>query len=153
MAGMGTPKSGPTHGEGESPCRLAGLISRSQLDFEIDFFERILNRDPNYVEVLVNLGELFSKKKCHKRALQVDLRLADLKPNDSTVQYNLCCSYAVLNQPVDALAALRRAVQLGYDDVEHLLLDTDLDSLHGLSEFQDIVRQLEDKPAAIVRET
>lgn len=151
MSGKGIPRSEQSHDEGESPCRLAGLMSRSQVDFEIDFFERILNRDPNYVDVLVNLGELFSRKGCHKRALQVDLRLAGLRPNEPTVQYNLCCSYAVLNQPVDAIEALRRSVRAGFDDVEHLLLDADLDSLRPLPAFQEVVRELDVKLAAAAR--
>jgi tetratricopeptide (TPR) repeat protein len=153
MPGNGTPQSEPKHlAEGESPCRLAGLVSRSQLDFEIDFFERILNRDPNYVEVLVNLGELFSRKGCHKRALQVDLRLADLIPHEPTVYSNLACSFAALNHPAEALQALRRAVDLGYDDLEHLLIDADLGSLHALAGFQELVRELDRSRSIVSRE-
>src|SRR5580765_4322480 len=88
--------------EFDAACRLSTLRKRSQLDFEIDFFERILSRDPNYVEVLMNLGELFSEKGCHRRALQVDLRLAQLRPRSETVMYNLACSYAMLNQKTEA---------------------------------------------------
>src|SRR4029077_10257234 len=82
------------HDEAASGCRLATLRKRSQLDFEIEFFERILSRDPNYVEVLINLGDLFTKKGCHRRALQVDLRLARLCPKSPAVLYNLACSHA-----------------------------------------------------------
>src|SRR5262249_55123441 len=60
------------HDEAAGGCRLGTLCKRSQLDFEIEFFERILSRDPNYVEVLMILGELFTQKGCHRRALQVD---------------------------------------------------------------------------------
>src|SRR5258708_40277432 len=100
------------HDEAATSCRLATLRKRSQIDFEIEFFERILSRDPNYVEVLMNLGDLFTKKGCHRRALQVDLRLARLCPRNPDVLYNLACSHALLDHTTDALEALRHAASL-----------------------------------------
>lgn len=139
MPGENEKSSKVADDELDAGCRLSTLRKRSQLDFEIDFFERILSRDPNYVEVLMNLGELFSEKGCHRRALLVDQRLAQLKPQCATVMYNLACSQALLNQKADAIEALRRAVELGYDDIDFLLADTDLSALHGLTEFQRMV--------------
>ena len=133
-------------GELEGGYRLGALRKRSQLDFEIEFFERILSRDPNYLEVLINLGDLFTQKGCHRRALQVDLRLAQLKPKSDTVMYNLACSHAVLNQKSEALEALRRAISLGYCDLEFLANDSDLASLHSHPEFQRILKYLAERP-------
>lgn len=126
-----------------SSCHLSDLVKRSQLDFEIDFFERILSRDSNYVEVLTNLGELFSRKGCHRRALQVDQRLAQLRPDDPVVAYNLACSYAVLQNAREALETLRRAIDLGYDDLAHMLRDADLASLHSNPAFLRMVQELD----------
>jgi tetratricopeptide (TPR) repeat protein len=134
--------SKPAADELDSTCRLATLKKRSQLDFEIDFFERILSRDPNYVEVLTQLGELFSEKGCYRRALQVDLRLSQLRPRSDTVMYNLACSYAMLNQGAEALSALRRAIALGFSDAEFLLADSDLASLHDHPGFHRLVAHL-----------
>lgn len=127
-------------------CRLATLRKRSQLDFEIEFFERILSRDPNQLEVLLNLGELFTQKGCHRRALQVDLRLAQLRPRCPTVMYNLACSHAQLKQASEALAALRQAVVLGYSDLDYLISDPDLESLRSHPEFNRIVADLAAHP-------
>lgn len=129
--------------EEATTCRLATLKKRTQLDFEIDFFERILSRDPNYMEVLLHLGDLFARKGCHRRALQVDQRLAQLAPRSPMVHYNLACSHAVLNHPMAALEALRRAVQLGYADVAHLRQDPDLAELRTHPEFLRIVAELD----------
>ena len=130
----------------EGGCRLGALRKRSQLDFEIEFFERIISRDPNYVEVLINLGDLFTQKGCHRRALQVDLRLAQLRPRSDTVMYNLACSHAVLNQKSEALEALRRAIALGYSDLDFLANDSDLAALHSHPEFQRILKHLAGRP-------
>ncbi len=136
------------HDEAATSCRLATLRKRSQLDFEIEFYERILSRDPNYVEVLMNLGDLFTRKGCHRRALQVDLRLARLCPQNPEVMYNLACSHAQLQHTADALHALRRAVSLGFDDLEHLISDPDLASVRAHPGFHRLVTDLAGRPGA-----
>jgi tetratricopeptide (TPR) repeat protein len=142
---MSTPNPTPasdTSGYLGSECNLGALKKRPQIDFEIDFYERILSRDPAYTEVLFNLGELFSIKGWPRRALQVDSRLAQLRPKDPLVLYNLACSHALLQQREESLAALRRAVEAGYDDFEHLAQDPDLDSLRQSPEFMRFVKDL-----------
>src|SRR5262245_45418320 len=134
------------HDEATTGCRLATLRKRSQVDFEIEFFERILSRDPNYVEVLMNLGDLFTKKGCHRRALQVDLRLARLCPKNPEVMYNLACSHSLLNHAVDAVAALRQAVGLGFRDLEYLLSDPDLAAVRSHPGFHRVVSELAGRP-------
>ena len=123
-----------------TPCRLAQLKKRSQIDFEIDFFERVLSRDPGYVDVLCNLGELFSIKGWHRRALAVDKRLAELRPGDALVLYNLACSHALLQQTREAMESLKAAVAAGYRDFEHLEQDSDLDGLREHPEFIQILK-------------
>ena len=124
-------------------CRLSDLKQRPQIDFEIDFYERILNRDPEYVEVLMRLGELFAEKGWRRRTLQVDLRLVRLRPSDCSVVYNLACSYATLHQVDEALRELRRAVELGFDDYRQLMVDPDLVSLRLTQDFVAFVRELQ----------
>jgi tetratricopeptide (TPR) repeat protein len=131
-----------SHGEVPASC-LSTLCKRPQLDFEIEFFERILSRDPNYVEVLSHLGDLFSRKECHRRALQVDLRLARLRPRCPTVFYNLACSHAVLNHTAPALDALERAVALGYRDLDFLLTDPDLSTVRFHPRFRKLLAEVE----------
>lgn len=125
-------------------CSLSSLKSRPQIDFEIDFFERILSRDPGYVEVLCNLGELFSIKGWSRRALQVDKRLSQLRPRDPLVHYNLACSYALLQHAEEAVATLRRAVEVGYRDFEHLEQDPDLDGIRQSPEYGQFMKELMD---------
>ncbi len=132
-------------------CRISDLVRRTQIDFEIDFFERILNRDPYYVEVLMRLGELFADKGWHRRTLQIDQRLAQLRPRDPCAIYNLACSYALLHQVEDAMRELRRAVELGFQDYRQLVIDPDLASLRLTQDFVQFVRQLQDPAEKVTR--
>lgn len=125
-------------------CTLQTLTSRSQADFEIDFFERILSRDPDNVDVLRVLGDLFAEKGWHRRSLQIDLRLVALRPRDPAVCYNLACSQALLGHVTEALLALRHALSAGFRDLETLVADPDLESIRLRPEFVqmlDMARQ------------
>ena len=127
-------------------CTLQTLTSRSQADFEIDFFERILNRYPDHVDVLRALGDLFAEKGWHRRALQIDLRLAAVRPRDPSVCYNLACSHALLGHVTEALLALRHALSAGFRDFQTLATDPDLESLRFRPEFAQVLQLAQQSP-------
>jgi len=110
-----------------------------QLDFDIDFLERVIARNDRSVEALRALGELASRKGLHQRAVEVDKRLVACLPDDCLARYNLACSLAVAGHADDALECLAAAFRLGYDDVAHMEVDPDLASLRGRPEFRALL--------------
>jgi len=125
----------------------APKVSRKKedADFEIAFYENILKDAPDFIEALSAIGDLYTRAGLWQRGLDVDVRLSQLRPEDAVVFYNLACSYALLNQTRAALAALTKAVDLGYDDFEHLKEDTDLDNLLKDEHFQQYIKKIEKK--------
>lgn len=126
---------------------IAELRDKSLLDFSIEFYDRVLAIEPDYVDVLRCQGELLTRKGLHLRALDIDRRLAALRPNEAVVQYNLACSLALVGRRREAVAALRRAVAQGYRDVDFLLADPDLETLRHEPEYRALVDALL-RPAA-----
>jgi tetratricopeptide (TPR) repeat protein len=148
MSGLDTPHSAPddpdagsgkVRGRGRSrqqpsqPSRWFGTLG--QLDFDIDFFEKVLSRSPNSVEVLRVLAELVSKKGLVTRAVELDQRIVGLAPEDFLARYNLACSLARAGCADEAIDALSRAILLGYDDLDHMETDPDLESLRAHPDF------------------
>jgi tetratricopeptide (TPR) repeat protein len=125
----------------DKPAGKAEPFARGQLDFDIAFYDRILQRDPNYIDVLRCQGELLSRKGLHERALGIDRRLAELLPTDFVIRYNLACSLAVGGHRREAIAALRAALEQGYDDFEYLENDGDLDSLREDPAYVALLRE------------
>jgi tetratricopeptide (TPR) repeat protein len=126
----------------ECPTSVSALVDRTQADFEIEFFERVLHRAGDYVEVLAALAERLCEKGWYHRAVVIDERLALLRPRDPATQYNRACSLARVGRADEALAALRSAIKNGFDDARFLLADDDLASLRDRPEFQRLVTRL-----------
>jgi tetratricopeptide (TPR) repeat protein len=144
MAQQGKPSNeGPeTTSTGSAPPRPA---DQSQLDFEIDFYGRILERYPGYVDVLRVQGNNLTLKGRYAEGLQIDKRLVTLRPNDPLAHYNLACSYALLKRPEQAIKTLRRAVELGYRDFRYMREDRDLDSIRHDPRFRALLREYENR--------
>ena len=77
---------------------LVRASDQSQLDFEIEFFGRILEQHSDYVDVLRVQGNNLTLKGRYVEGLQIDRRLIQLRPNDPLAHYNLACSYALLKR-------------------------------------------------------
>jgi len=132
--------AGGTSGAGEAPGGPPGWFGKlGQLDFDIDFFERLLVRNPASIEVIRVLAELASRKGLVTRALELDRRLVELLPGDFLARYNLGCSLARAGRPTEAIDALSRAILLGYDDLAHMESDPDLASLREHPEFRELL--------------
>src|SRR4051812_46144653 len=138
----------PSH-EGSESASTSGALVRSpdltQLDFELDFFSRILERQPNFVDVLRVMGNNLTLKGRYAEGLVIDKRLCQLRPNDPLAHYNLACSYALLKRPEQALKTLRRAVELGYRDFRYMREDRDLDSIRHDRRFRQLLREYDNR--------
>jgi Flp pilus assembly protein TadD len=108
-------------------------------DFEISLARSLLEIDPHRVEALQTLGQALTRAGRHQEALEVDLRLANLRPRDPIAFYNLACSYSNLENLDGAFDALKRAFELGYNDYKHLLKDPDLENVRRDRRFKQLL--------------
>ena len=117
------------------------LREQSQLDFELEFLGALLERDPYHVSALRVHANNLAARGQFARALQMDRRLVRLQPDRPIPWYNLACSYAVLGMIDPALAALQRALELGYRHIAHLRRDPDLKALRRDPRFLRLLRR------------
>ncbi len=96
------------------------------MDFEIEFFEKLIKENVDFVDVLIPLAEAYTKAGDYDRGLVIDKRLSTLRPDDAIVYYNLACSYSLTANINEAIEALKKAVNLGYDDFDYMNIDQDL---------------------------
>jgi tetratricopeptide (TPR) repeat protein len=117
-------------------------INKRELDVKIGFMEGIVRRDPNYVDALQLLGDHYTQRGRFSEGLNVDVRLAQLEPQNPVVFYNLACSYSLTDQFDRAGEALEKAIQLGYEDFAWLSKDPDLKKFRKQPAFNDILKKI-----------
>jgi tetratricopeptide (TPR) repeat protein len=125
--------------EGQSESSTVCRTSQSQVDFEIEFFDRILARNPDYVDVLRVQANNLCSRGMYSRGLATDRRIVQLRPKDPNAHYNLACSCSLLQMNHAGIDALNTCLSLGYRDFEHLMSDPDLEHLRQDSRFVRIL--------------
>ena len=111
---------------------------KRDLDIEIGFLEGVVKRDPSYLDALQILGDDYTKRGKYLAGLQIDQQLAQLKPRDAMVFYNLACSYSLTENYEEAVDALEQAIHFGYRDFAWLAEDPDLEDLRKQPAYRRI---------------
>ena len=131
--------------KGGATSALACPADLNQLDFELDFFGGILERHPDYIDVLRVQGNNLTLKGRFAEGLHIDKRLVQLRPSDPLAHYNLACSFCLVKKHDLAFKTLRRALELGYRDFRYLKEDRDLDAIRHDPRFRQLLREFENR--------
>jgi tetratricopeptide (TPR) repeat protein len=115
---------------------------RKKKDLEIRFYENILRTNPNFIQVLMRLGDAYTRKGFYEEGLKVDRQLAKLRPDDPIVHYNLACSLSIVGEVSLAFKELRKAVALGYNDFSYFLKDSDLENVRKHPQFNSFLAEI-----------
>ena len=143
MPSQGKHSTSETATKSAQPTPTKIREQQSQLDFELDFFEGIIQRDPKYIDVLRVHGNNLTLKGLFAEGLKVDRRIVELRPSDPLARYNLACSFSLVGKVDSALRTLRKAVELGYNDFRYMREDHDLDALRSDPRFRQMLREFE----------
>ena len=93
-----------------------------------------------YLELQQAILRDFAQKQ-YAQAQKKCLELIELAPKDPGGQYNLACAQARQGKTDQSLAALEKAVTLGFGDSQHLRADPDLEGLRKNPQFEAILRR------------
>ncbi len=123
------------------------MPKRDQADpeFDIAFYESVLRREPQYPQVIELLAGLYTRQGRIAEGLKMDRKLVKLQPSNATAHYNLACSLALSKRKADALRVLQQAVQLGYNDIDWMQQDPDLEALKQHPDYQSLLAMLQQK--------
>ncbi len=121
------------------PTPWISPAARDQLEFDLEFFDQILARNGDHIDVLRQQVELLARLGQHRRALELDRRLVRLVPQDYIARYNLACSLSMVGDVEEAFSALDAALELGYCDWAHLESDADLEAVRDDHRFDHLL--------------
>ncbi|MDD5584980.1 MAG: hypothetical protein PHV55_07995 [Candidatus Omnitrophica bacterium] len=117
-------------------------------DLEIRFYENLIKERPNFIQALVSLGNAYTSKGFYQEGLEVDKKLAKMKPEDPIIHYNLACSLSLLGEIEEAYKELKKAVLLGYDEFSYILEDPDLENVRQHPSFKDFFAKIKNIKAS-----
>jgi tetratricopeptide (TPR) repeat protein len=123
-------------------CKKLSVEEQRELDVKIGFMEGVVRRDPGFVEALQVLGDDYTRRGRFVAGLKVDEQLAQLRPEDALVQYNLACSCSLTGNFNRALTALELAIDLGYRDFKWMAEDPDLEDLRHHPLYKTILTKV-----------
>jgi tetratricopeptide (TPR) repeat protein len=81
-------------------------------DKAIEAYENALTQDPNYVEAMINLANIYYGRRELNRARQLLERAVQLDPNNHTIYYNLGNCYDEMAELQKALQAYQKSIEL-----------------------------------------
>jgi len=113
----------------------------NDFDFEIDFCQCVLRKDPDNLPVMEMLANYFTRAGRIDEGLVLDQRIVALNPKNSVGHYNLACSLALKHRQNEAIESLRTALENGYDDFDWLMKDPDLLNLHDNPLFSALISE------------
>ena len=110
-----------------------GDSTKAKADFETAL--QLDSVSSTYAFALVHLGKT-------EQAVNAIKAIVKANAEDAGEYYNLACLYSLANMKSEAIAALQRAVELGYKSYHHIQLDRDLDNIRTEADLQRILNLL-----------
>lgn len=118
------------------------LLSEQEFADASVAFRRITKRDEDQAQAWFLLGYCLHAEGKLDEAIEVHKRAAQFEPVAMSATYNLACAYALKSDAQRALTALQRAIDLGFDNVDQIEQDTDLDSLRDKESFRSLLQTI-----------
>ncbi len=109
---------------------------KNYLHREIALYEEHLRKVPEDARVRVLLaGDYAASGRTDDAKREADMAIA-LRPDDTMILYNTACVFGLMDNPKDAMAALRKSWEGGNRNSAWTRQDPDLAILHGDPEFE-----------------
>ena len=126
--------------------RLKDIAKRNQSgERALPYFERHLKKNPDDQNKKMNYAILLEFLGRTEESLRIADELISAPNADGNTIYNGACIIARQGEHEKAIAALRKAVEKGFTNLEIFRSDPDLDGLRGMPEFEELMKKLEEK--------
>lgn len=120
-----------------------------QLGYRDDFERRLLrlqkrlSLSPKDYDTLSHIAMMYLNVGDAQKSIEYFHKAISVAQDNYFTYYNLACAYCKLHKTDEAIVALEKAVNYGYQDVDWILKDSDLSNLRDNPRFQELVKKLQ----------
>ncbi len=107
-----------------------------------------IDANPDNYSAVRELVDIHKSAGEYDQALPHIHRMTELASNPSGAYYDLIMTHCKMNQPDSSLAAIKLALDNGYDDFRPLLYDPELASVREIADFGAVKSDIESRMAA-----
>jgi predicted Zn-dependent protease len=109
------------------------------IEFCTRFYEGLYRHRRNDPSVIQILSNLYAMQGDQKNSFRMDRRHVRLEPLNPIAHYNLACDLSLQGKENEAIKSLETAVALGYDDLQWIADDVDLDPIRKNKKFKALL--------------
>ena len=109
-----------------------------------EVLEEHLQKMPEDARARTLLAVNYAKAGREEDAMREANMAMTLRPDESTVLYNVACIFGLMQKKDKAIDALRKAWKAGFTDADWVRRDSDLTILHDHPEFNELYPPLDD---------
>jgi len=91
-------------------------------------------------EAYSNRGSIYLKRKKYAMALMDYKKSIEINPRYAIAYYNIACVYSSMNSSKNACDWLKKAVDLGFNQRDHIRKDPELDNIRHKACYKKIMR-------------
>jgi len=119
------------------------MTSGSKIGEATKYYNEAIKIDPLYAPALFNLSLDYSLNKDQEKAIATAEKILKIKSADAlynTVYYNIACFYAIKKDAKRSIENLKKAIDNGFNDFDHMKNDEDLIYLRDKKDFKDLFK-------------
>ncbi|MCP4345680.1 MAG: tetratricopeptide repeat protein [Desulfobacterales bacterium] len=103
-------------------------------------YKKALAIQPEFPESLKNLAIAYAVKGEYENAVSLLKKITDIQPENSDAPYLLACIYARQNRKSESVDWLKKAVKRGYNNLEKLKTDNNLENIRNTSYYKELIK-------------
>jgi protein O-mannosyl-transferase len=88
------------------------------------------------------MAMVYVNKKQYKKAISTFEKIIETQPENDIIYYNISCLYAMQNNKSESVDWLKKAIDNGYKNWEHLKNDKDLQNIKDTPYFKSLVKNM-----------
>lgn len=127
-------------------CMLGDLFNKNgEKESAIDHYQIALKIQPRLKKAIEKIGLVYASQGNYKKSLHYFNNLVLLEPENAKLYYNIACILSIQNRVQDSIEALQIAVLKGYQNIEQIEKDEDLNNIRTDKRYKDLIQNFKHK--------